>query len=142
KLVDSDAEKVVAIKTKLGKKLVCGKDWNMAAANVICRNSLKVDRGAEKASKITYESLDETITWPNECMRVRCMGYELSLAECTIYKPEPIAGNAEVAVAKCYEEPKGKCKKFVCANGKCLLHGKPCNGIDDCGDNSDEMCCK
>ncbi|XP_050952522.1 complement factor I isoform X4 [Labeo rohita] len=141
-LMNSGAHKVVEIKTKLGKKLVCGKDWNMAIANVVCRNSLKVDRGAEKASKITYVSLDKTITWPNECMRVHCTGYELSLAECTIYKPEPIAGNAEVAVAKCYEEPKGKCNKFICANGKCLLHGKPCNGVDDCGDNSDEMCCQ
>ncbi|RXN08433.1 complement factor I [Labeo rohita] len=141
-LMDSDAHKVVEIKTSLGKKLVCGKDWNMAAANVVCRNPLEVDRGAEKASKIAYGSLDKTIKWPNECMRVRCMGYELSLAECTIYKPEPIAENAEVAVAKCYEKPKGECKKFVCANGKCLLHGKPCNGIDDCGDNSDEMCCQ
>ncbi|KAK2886086.1 hypothetical protein Q8A67_016923 [Cirrhinus molitorella] len=138
----SGSHKVVEINTKLGKKLVCGKDWNMAAANVICRVPLKVERGALKASKITYESLDKIIQWPNECMRVRCMGYELSLAECTIYNPEPIAGNAEVAVTKCYEEPKGKCKTFVCANGKCLLNGKPCNGIDDCGDNSDEMCCQ
>ncbi len=36
----------------------------------------------------------------------------------------------------------GECKKFLCANGKCLINGKPCNGVDDCGDNSDEMCCK
>ncbi len=36
----------------------------------------------------------------------------------------------------------GECKKFLCANGKCLINGKPCDGVDDCGDNSDEMCCK
>ncbi|XP_073679424.1 complement factor I-like [Garra rufa] len=138
----SNPDHVVEIKTRFGKKLVCGKDWNMAAANVVCRGSLGVDRGADMASKISYESLDKTITWPNECMRVRCMGSELSLAECTIYNPEPISGTAEVAVSKCYNEPTGECKKFVCANGKCLHHGTPCNGIDDCGDNSDEMCCQ
>ncbi|KAL1249212.1 hypothetical protein QQF64_020217 [Cirrhinus molitorella] len=138
----SGSHKVVEIKMKSEKKLVCGKDWNMAAANVVCREPLKVERGALNVSKITYESLDKTIEWPKECVSVRCMGYELSLAECTIYNPEPIARTTEVAVAKCYEEPEGQCKTFVCANGKCLPDGKACNGIDDCGDNSDEMCCQ
>ncbi|XP_016110456.1 complement factor I-like isoform X1 [Sinocyclocheilus grahami] len=133
---------VVEINTRLGKMLVCGKDWNMAAANVVCRNPLNVDRGAENVSKIKYKSLDKATQWPNECMRIRCMGSELSLAECTIHNPESITENTEVAVAKCYKEPTGECKKFICANGKCLIYGKTCNGVDDCGDNSDEMCCQ
>ncbi|KTG43139.1 hypothetical protein cypCar_00034725 [Cyprinus carpio] len=136
----SDSNNVVEIKTKLGKMPVCGNGWDMAAANVVCRNPKGVDRGAEVASNIPYGSLDEATKWSNECMRVRCTGSELSLAECTIYNPEPI--KTGVAVIKCYEEPPGECKKFLCANGKCLIHGKPCNGVDDCGDNSDEMCCQ
>uniref|UniRef100_A0A673GPR4 trypsin n=1 Tax=Sinocyclocheilus rhinocerous TaxID=307959 RepID=A0A673GPR4_9TELE len=135
----SKSHNVVEIKTRLGKMLVCGKDWNMAAANVVCRNPLNVDRGAENASKIKYISLGKATQWPNECMRIRCMGSELSLAECTIHNPEPITANTEVAVAKCYKEPTGK---FICVNGKCLGHEKTCNGVDDCGDNSDEMCCQ
>ncbi len=53
-----------------------------------------------KASNITYESLYE-----DKCMRVRCTGSELSLAECMIYNPEPI--KAGVAALKCYEEAPG-----------------------------------
>uniref|UniRef100_A0A671PNB3 trypsin n=1 Tax=Sinocyclocheilus anshuiensis TaxID=1608454 RepID=A0A671PNB3_9TELE len=138
----SSSHNVVEINTRLGKMLVCGKDWNMAAANVVCRNPLNVDRGAEEASNIKYKSLDKATQWPNACMRIRCMGSELSLAECMIHNQEPITANTEVAVAKCYKEPTGECKKFICANGKCLGHGKTCNGVDDCGDNSDEMCCQ
>uniref|UniRef100_A0A671PWC5 trypsin n=1 Tax=Sinocyclocheilus anshuiensis TaxID=1608454 RepID=A0A671PWC5_9TELE len=137
----SKSNNVVEINTRLGKMLVCGKDWNMAAANVVCRNPLNVDRGAEEASNIKYKALDKATQWPNACMRIRCMGSELSLAECTIHNQEPIKANTEVAVAKCYKEPTGECK-FICVNGKCLGHGKTCNGVDDCGDNSDEMCCQ
>uniref|UniRef100_A0A8C1NP47 trypsin n=1 Tax=Cyprinus carpio TaxID=7962 RepID=A0A8C1NP47_CYPCA len=138
----SDSHNVVEINTGLGKMLVCGKGWNMAAANVVCRNPLNVDRGAERAYNITYDSLDKDTQWPNECMRIRCMGHELSLAECKIHYQEPVAEDTAVAVAKCYKETPGECKKFICANGKCLINGKPCNGVDDCGDNSDEMCCQ
>ncbi len=52
-------------------------------------------------SKITHDSPDE-----DQCMRVRCTGSELSLAECTIHDPEPIT-KAGVAALTCYEEPKG-----------------------------------
>ncbi|KAF4096222.1 hypothetical protein G5714_022191 [Onychostoma macrolepis] len=137
----SDSNDVVEIKTNLGKMPVCGKGWNMAAANVVCRNVKGVDRGAEAASNITYESLDEDTEWSDQCMRVRCTGSELSLAECTIYNPEPITKTG-VAALKCYKEPSGECMNFLCANGKYLINGKPCDGVDDCGDNSDEMCCQ
>ncbi|KAF4096221.1 complement factor I [Onychostoma macrolepis] len=137
----SDSNDVVEIKTNSGKRPVCGKGWNMAAANVVCRNVKGVNRGAEAASNIAYESLDEDTEWSDQCMRVRCTGSELSLAECTIYNPEPITKTG-VAALKCYKEPSGEYKKFLCANGKYLINGKPCDGIDDCGDNSDEMCCK
>lgn len=35
------------------------------------------------------------------------------------------------------------CKKGYrrCVNGRCVGHGSWCNGLDDCGDNSDEIFC-
>ena len=35
----------------------------------------------------------------------------------------------------------GVCTGFVCDNGICLRSGLRCDGIDDCGDNSDEYRC-
>ncbi|XP_067228354.1 complement factor I-like [Chanodichthys erythropterus] len=140
-LKDSGSYKVVMINSRLGKTFVCGRDWNMAAANVVCQNPLNVARGAAAAAVTKKKFLDKDPEWPTECMSVRCTGSELSLAECTIYNPQPITNNT-VAIAKCYNEPKGECKKFLCVNGKCLSKGKPCDGVDDCGDNSDEMCCQ
>ena len=34
------------------------------------------------------------------------------------------------------------CAGFLCSNDKCIHSGRECNGVDDCGDNSDEMCGK
>nr|XP_055043780.1 complement factor I-like [Misgurnus anguillicaudatus] len=141
-LKDSTSGQVIEINTMKGKMLVCGKSWNMAAANVVCRNTDN-SRGADAATKIRFDSLDQTLKWPLQCVRVQCRGSELSLAECTIYNPQPLSDSSEVAVSDCYKEPAGgKCDKFSCANGKCLPYGRTCNGVDDCGDNSDEMCCK
>ncbi|KII68402.1 Low-density lipoprotein receptor-related protein 5 [Thelohanellus kitauei] len=33
------------------------------------------------------------------------------------------------------------CVGFFCRNSKCILNDLKCNGIDDCGDNSDELDC-
>ncbi|KAG8005891.1 Complement factor I, partial [Nibea albiflora] len=66
--------------------LVCWKIWNMASANVVCkehRNPLVVT-------------------------------YFLVSGDCG----------------------------FTCANSKCVSLNKTCDGVDDCGDRSDEMCCK
>lgn len=43
-LEDSGSDKVVMMNTGLGRYLVCGNGWNMAAANVVCRNALDVAR--------------------------------------------------------------------------------------------------
>lgn len=32
--------------------------------------------------------------------------------------------------------------EFHCANDKCISVTKTCDGINDCGDLSDELCCK
>ncbi|XP_051946976.1 complement factor I isoform X3 [Xyrauchen texanus] len=138
-----DSKDVIMIQTPASeKRLVCGKYWDMAAANVVCQNPGNAPSGAKLASKMSYRLLEKAKKWPNECMSVRCTGSELSLAECSIATPEPITEKTEVAVANCYKEPhQGKCEGFTCVNGRCLKYKNTCNGVDDCGDNSDEMCC-
>lgn len=120
---------------------VCWKIWDMAAANVACRehgNQL----GAKTAGQTSSNSL--TIDHDREhCVSVRCQGYETSLAECVIHNKMEI-GEQKVATATCYEEEcacASECE-FECVNMKCVTLNQTCNGVDDCGDRSDEMCCK
>uniref|UniRef100_A0A3Q0RF01 trypsin n=1 Tax=Amphilophus citrinellus TaxID=61819 RepID=A0A3Q0RF01_AMPCI len=129
----------------LEELLVCKKFWNMAAANVeLCKFTLV--KGAASKDSVEYRSLGTLRQLPEKCVSVYCQGYEMSLAECIIYDKVTIGsnnGNKNVATATCYQTsiaPAG-CP-FTCANGKCVTLNQACNGIDDCGDRSDEMCCK
>ncbi|XP_037614870.1 complement factor I-like isoform X2 [Sebastes umbrosus] len=124
--------------------LVCKKLWNMASANVACkehRNPL----GAATADSVLYDTLTtdrDDKPLPRSCVSVHCQGYETSLAECIIYDKCRI-GHRKVATATCYrasQTPK-ECG-FKCANTKCVSLKQTCDGVDDCGDRSDEMCCK
>ncbi|XP_078137907.1 complement factor I-like [Centroberyx gerrardi] len=99
--------------------LVCSKLWDTAAANVACK---------EDKHRL--------------CVTVRCQGYETSLAECVINEATRI-GNRKVATATCYQatQEAAECE-FRCVNSKCVFLNQTCDGVDDCGDRSDEMCCK
>ncbi|XP_070785540.1 complement factor I [Enoplosus armatus] len=124
--------------------LVCEKIWNMAAANVACKED-GYPLGAVKADVTPYKSLTTNIytLYPSRCVSIRCQGYETSLAECVIYDKIGI-DNSSVATATCYEAsqaPKGEDCGFVCANTKCVFLNQTCDGVDNCGDLSDEMCC-
>ncbi|XP_035506603.1 complement factor I isoform X2 [Scophthalmus maximus] len=128
-----------------GEKLpVCKKLWDMAAANVACRehgNPL----GAAVAGAVSYSSQTNgrphDRQFPVSCVSVRCQGYENSLAECAIYDKIGI-GRRSVATATCYPVRTGDGWGFSCVNGKRVFLNQTCDGVDDCGDRSDEMCCK
>ncbi|KAF7647600.1 hypothetical protein LDENG_00169840 [Lucifuga dentata] len=124
--------------------LVCKKLWNMAAANVACREHGQ-PLGAASADSVPYRKLktDTSSTLlPGRCVSVWCQGYETSLAECVIYDKTNIA-DRKVATVTCYQPRKeGEKCEFTCVNGKRVFLNQTCNGVDDCGDRSDEMCCK
>lgn len=118
---------------------------------------------------IPYPSLKTTDqSLPGSCVSVRCQGYENSLAECIIYDSMRI-GSRKVATVSCYdasqdtsgEEPRRSRRRwlrapltsdlsplseddnrFGCVNGKRVSLNQTCDGVDDCGDRSDEMCCQ
>ncbi|GLD69449.1 complement factor I-like protein [Lates japonicus] len=120
--------------------LVCQELWDMAAANVACKEDGH-PLGASSTGTVSYISLksfDDQL--PGKCVSVRCQGYENSLAECVIYDKVNI-DNREVATATCVQPTNNECD-FKCVNGKCVSLSQTCDGVDDCGDRSDEMCCK
>ncbi|XP_066527594.1 complement factor I [Hoplias malabaricus] len=134
---------LVQVKTLEGSALICGgKTWNMAAANVICRDQGKEARGADAAQTVKMKELDDF--GRSECMSVSCTGSEFSLAECTIYKPKAVGADDDIAHVKCYKEPRvvDVRSKFHCVNEKWIPLDHTCDGVNDCVDNSDEMCCK
>ncbi|XP_069782760.1 complement factor I isoform X2 [Narcine bancroftii] len=119
--------------------------WTMHEANVVCRQH-NFMLGAEKIlENIPIKrklKTDLMVIWSNE---TRCRGAETSLTECFQLKNigSPWGGCKKVAAVKCYHYPERNCTRdeFNCVNGKCIPLKDACNGIDDCGDLSDELCC-
>ncbi|XP_029381915.1 complement factor I [Echeneis naucrates] len=129
--------------------MVCSELWDMAAANVACRADGK-PLGAESAGAVSLSDVPAHLYGYRrqlaECLNIRCQGYEHALSECVIYNKTRV-GSGMVAMATCYQNPpasnQADCgSDFLCANGKCVSKQRTCDGVDDCGDRSDEMCCQ
>ncbi|XP_031440936.2 complement factor I-like isoform X2 [Clupea harengus] len=122
--------------------LVCAKDWDMAAANVVCRD--KSGRGVITAASVSLSEVQTVDAGlPSMCVRMQCTGHEYSLAECNIYgHMKPLTPNDHVASVQCGTDDADSTCEFKCANGRCVKLDNTCDGINHCGDGSDEMCCK
>ncbi|XP_041120003.1 complement factor I [Polyodon spathula] len=123
------------------KHLICGDTWEIPAGNTVCREK-KHQKGAKEVSSVSYSDINN-LEYSNECINVHCTGLETTLAECTLYKKEEINNNTKIATVTCYtENTECSADEFSCVNGKCIDRNKTCDGVNDCADLSDELCCK
>ncbi|XP_055012141.1 complement factor I-like [Boleophthalmus pectinirostris] len=119
-------------------KLICGSSWNKVAANVYCKER-QHPLGAQEALKIQFSDLKKEHGYPKSCVHVECEGFENNLGECRLLTHSSM--DHTVAKADCYSGPIKGCN-FNCVNSKCISRLLTCDGVDDCGDRSDEMCCQ
>nr|XP_060511810.1 complement factor I [Panthera onca] len=130
KLVDQDK-----------KMFICKKAWSIVEANVACLE-LGFQQGAFEVQK-SFEVPEDLHVNSTECLHVHCRGLETSLAECTFIKKRT-KNYQDLAGVVCYTQNtvSSANDSFRCVNGKYIPQKKTCNGVNDCGDQSDELCCK
>ncbi|GAB1288113.1 Complement factor I [Apodemus speciosus] len=112
KLVDQDE-----------KMFICKNSWGMAEANVAC-----LDLGFPQGVR----TIQGRFNIPT------------SLAECTFTKRRAKTPHGLAGVV-CYTQDADDfptSQSFQCVNGKYIPQEKACDGVNDCGDQSDELCCK
>ncbi|XP_027251499.1 complement factor I isoform X1 [Cricetulus griseus] len=123
------------------KMFICKKSWSMTEANVACVH-LGFQQGALVARK-RFNVPGDLLINSTECLHVRCRGIETSLAECTFTRRRT-SGYQGLADVVCYtrdaDSPSNQ--SFQCVNGKHIPQERVCNGVNECGDQSDELCCK
>ncbi|XP_026554006.1 complement factor I isoform X1 [Pseudonaja textilis] len=119
------------------KSFICGKGLTIHEANVICRH-LGFVRGADSKDSIEPDEDQGSL----ECLKATCRGTETRLAECGLRKMRLTTGKLAKVTCNSREHRDCNDREFRCVNGKCIRLNKICDGMNDCGDLSDELCCK
>ncbi|XP_054550538.1 complement factor I [Talpa occidentalis] len=139
---NTDAEGIVKVKfvDQDEKMFICESSWGITQANVACLDR-GFPQGALEARGEFHLPADLHIN-STECVHVRCRGLETSLSECTFTREA--VSNEGLAGVVCYRPTtvSPASDSFQCVNGKPIDQKKVCDGVNDCGDQSDELCCK
>ncbi|XP_047422386.1 complement factor I isoform X2 [Sciurus carolinensis] len=140
---NSNSEGIVEVKLvdQDKKMFLCKSSWGITEANVAC-----LDLGFQQGALSTqgrFRIPENFHINSTECLHVHCQGLETSLAECTFTKRRTKSSPGLAGVV-CYRQNSDSPTNefFQCVNGKYILQQKACDGINDCGDQSDELCCK
>ncbi|XP_045444989.1 complement factor I isoform X3 [Pipistrellus kuhlii] len=140
---NGDSEGIVEVKLVDQDKemFICKDSWGITQANVACRD-LGFQHGARDIQG-SFDFPEDLHTSPTECLQVHCRGFESSLTECTFIKRKA-KSNQGLAGVVCYtlNAASSTNDSFQCVNEKLIPQSKACDGVNDCGDQSDELCCK
>ncbi|XP_049741484.1 complement factor I isoform X2 [Elephas maximus indicus] len=141
---NTNSEGIVEVKLvdKDEKMFICKKGWRITQANVAC-----LDLGFQQGALSTQRRFNLPNYLPinnTECLHVHCRGLETSLAECTFTKGRATKYQGLASVVCYTQSPEDILpeESFHCVNGKHIPQMAACNGLNDCGDQSDELCCK
>ncbi|XP_028932482.1 complement factor I isoform X1 [Ornithorhynchus anatinus] len=135
------SEGIVRVKLVNGDEqaYLCNSKWSITEANVVCRHL----GHAQGALHHRYANDSAIRMKAPHCLDVTCRGLESSLSECAFSKRADTHDETPAGVT-CYlreVEPPSP-DSFECVNGKFVSRSKTCDGINDCGDQSDELCCR
>ncbi|KAM4808911.1 complement factor I [Rhinophrynus dorsalis] len=137
-----ESKGIVKVKVpKLEKEsFLCSKGWGIREANVACKQ-LGFHSGADASfAKMNFD-ISEANSTEFDCLTATCRGLETSLAECVLRTGK--RNGTLTAGVNCYTESRAcNSEEFTCKNEKCIPLSKSCDGENDCGDLSDELCCK
>ncbi|KAL5474645.1 hypothetical protein EMCRGX_G026626 [Ephydatia muelleri] len=113
---------------------VCDTLWNASNARVVC-NQLGYTSAYSPFYNSFFGSGMAAITWSDIG---GCRGSEGSLFLCSFTTPVK-CNSSHFAGVRCFDcvAP----TKYLCGNSRCVPATYRCNGINDCGDNSDELSC-
>ncbi|XP_044536144.1 complement factor I [Gracilinanus agilis] len=137
---NTEAEGLVQVKMGNVTFFMCKNNWSINEANVAC--FYRGFKGGAINFKRRFHLPDDVDVNITDCLEANCRGLETTLAECVLTKRKANGQNFAGVVCSTQDEDFTNYNSFQCVNGKYILQSKTCDGINDCGDQSDELCCK